>query len=274
MDIINKIFSKIEYLKYRRYINVIATLYLNFRTLPLYDALRLPIFVYGKVTFASLRGRIIIDNSHIKRGMIKMGRHQDDYILHSKKQLLRLDENGIIIFKGYCSIASDFLFKITTGTLVLGDRVWIGQGVSIDCNESIEIGDCTSITYSTILSDSNHHFVIGADKVVHRMSSPIIIGKYNWVGNNSMIDKGCVTTDFSIITHGSLVNKNYKSLSGTEDSLLLAGCPAKILKKGLRRIFESTNEKKLKEYFELNPDRDSYNWNGSFHDECEIKYFL
>ena len=251
-----------------------ATIYLNLRTLPLKQALKLPLFVYGKVTFASLRGRIIFDCPHVKRGMVKMGRHQDDYILHSKRQLLRLDKDGSIVIKGYCSIASDFLFKITTGTLVLGDRVWIGQGVCIDCNERIEIGDCTSITYSTVLSDSNHHFVIDANKVVRRMSKPIALGKYNWIGNNSIIDKGSVTTDYSIVTHGSLLNKNYRILSGTEDSLLLAGTPAKILNKGLRRIFESTNEKELKEYFKINIDKDSFIWIGSFHDECELKYFL
>lgn len=274
MDILNKIFSKLEYWKYKRYVNIMATIYLNLRTLPFKQALKLPLFVYGKVTFASLRGRIIFDCPHIKRGMVKMGRHQDDYILHSKRQLLRLDKDGSIVIKGYCSIASDFLFKITTGTLVLGDRVWIGQGVCIDCNERIEIGDCTSITYSTVLSDSNHHFVIDANKVVRRMSKPIALGKYNWIGNNSIIDKGSVTTDYSIVTHGSLLNKNYRILSGTEDSLLLAGTPAKILNKGLRRIFESTNEKELKEYFKTNIDKDSFIWIGSFHDECELKYFL
>ena len=274
MDILNKIFSKLEYWKYKRYVNIMATIYLNLRTLPFKQALKLPLFVYGKVTFASLRGRIIFDCPHVKRGMVKMGRHQDDYILHSKRQLLRLDKDGSIVVKGYCSIASDFLFKITTGTLVLGDRVWIGQGVCIDCNERIEIGDCTSITYSTVLSDSNHHFVIDANKVVRRMSKPIALGKYNWIGNNSIIDKGSVTTDYSIVTHGSLLNKNYRILSGTEDSLLLAGTPAKIMKKGLRRIFESTNEKELKEYFKTNIDKDSFVWIGSFHDECELKYFL
>lgn len=274
MDILNKIFSKLEYWKYKRYVNIMATIYLNLRTLPFKQALKLPLLVYGKVTFASLRGRIIFDCPHVKRGMVKMGRHQDDYILHSKRQLLRLDKDGSIVVKGYCSIASDFLFKITTGTLVLGDRVWIGQGVCIDCNERIEIGDCTSITYSTVLSDSNHHFVIDANKVVRRMSKPIALGKYNWIGNNSIIDKGSVTTDYSIVTHGSLLNKNYRILSGTEDSLLLAGTPAKILKKGLRRIFESTNEKELKEYFKTNIDKDSFIWIGSFHDECELKYFL
>lgn len=274
MDILNKIFSKLEYWKYKRYVNIMATIYLNLRTLPFKQALKLPLFVYGKVTFASLRGRIIFDCPHVKRGMVKMGRHQDDYILHSKRQLLRLDKDGSIVIKGYCSIASDFLFKITTGTLVLGDRVWIGQGVCIDCNERIEIGDCTSITYSTVLSDSNHHFVIDANKVVRRMSKPIALGKYNWIGNNSIIDKGSVTTDYSIVTHGSLLNKNYRILSGTEDSLLLAGTPAKILNKGLRRIFESTNEKELKKYFKTNIDKDSFIWIGSFHDECELKYFL
>lgn len=274
MDVLNKIFSKIEYWKYKRYVNIIATIYLNLRTLPFKQALKLPVFVYGKVTFASLRGKIVLDCPHVKRGMVKMGRHQDDYILHSNRQLLRLDKDGRIIVKGYCSIASDFLFKITTGTLVLGDRVWIGQGVCFDCNERIEIGDCTSITYSTVLSDSNHHFVIDANKVVHRMSKPIVLGKYNWIGNNSIIDKGCVTTDYSIVTHGSLLNKNYEQLGGTEESLLLAGTPAKILRKGLRRVFESSNEKILKEYFDANPERDSYLWNGNFHDECELKYFL
>ena len=273
--IINKIFGKIEYILYRRRVSPLSTFYLNFRTLPISQAIKFPIWVYGRVEFASLNGRIILKCNKIKSGMIKLGRHRDDYTLLSKRQFIRIDTDSSITFNGYTSIASDFLLRVTgKGNLEFGEKVWIGQGVRFDCTDNIFIGQGASITYHTIISDSNHHYVIDEKNIITRMSAPIKIGAYNWIGNNSVISKGCKTSAYTIVTHGSLLNKDYPAIDNSRKPMVLAGEPAKIIGYNKKRVFESKNEKVIKQFFENHPNEKTLFWNTEWSDDVELKYFL
>lgn len=53
--------------------NWIAILYFNFKKLPFKQAIKLPFDFYYKVRFKNLKGKIIIKNENIHRGMIKIG---------------------------------------------------------------------------------------------------------------------------------------------------------------------------------------------------------
>ena len=57
------------------------TVYINLRTLPFRTAIKLPIFIYGKVRLFMLNGQIILATENIKRGMIKIGRNADSFSL-------------------------------------------------------------------------------------------------------------------------------------------------------------------------------------------------
>ena len=50
--------------------NWIAILYFNFKKLPFKQAIKLPFDFYYKVRFKNLKGKIIIKNENIHRGMI------------------------------------------------------------------------------------------------------------------------------------------------------------------------------------------------------------
>ena len=52
--------------------NLYKTLYLNFKMLPFSQAIKLPIWIYGKMIFRSLEGKIIIDSDRITSGMIRV----------------------------------------------------------------------------------------------------------------------------------------------------------------------------------------------------------
>ena len=58
--------------------NVLKTLYVNFKMLRFKEARKLPLWIYGKMSFRSLKGKIIID-SPIYPGMIRIGR-KDWYV--------------------------------------------------------------------------------------------------------------------------------------------------------------------------------------------------
>lgn len=148
----------------------------------------------------------------------------------------------------------------------------MGQSVLVDCNKMISIGDCTSITYNCTLSDSNHHYTINENNVVFRKDGEIHIGTFNWIGNNSFICKGTVTSYGTLCAHGSLLNKNYTEINNRP--VTLAGAPAKIVARGYKRIFDSRTEYKIDCYFSNHKEDDCIKEDPTFTDNCELKYFL
>lgn len=104
--------------------------------------------------------------------------------------------------------------------------------------------------------DSNYHFIkdITTGKITkHR--APIIIGKGCWINAGSVITKGAVIPDYSILARNTFVGKDLTSL-GTNN--LIAGSPAKIIRHGVQRIIDYSEEKRLMQYFNDNPEAQYY----------------
>src|SRR6185437_3983673 len=70
------------------------------------------------------------------------------------------------------------------GKLLIGDRVFINQGVVISAQESIEIGDDTKIGYFSALYDSNFEEM---DPGHPAKARPVTIGKNVWLGNGVLV---------------------------------------------------------------------------------------
>lgn len=241
-----------RFFSYSRFFNPFATLYLNFRTVRFRDAIRLPIFVYGRVDFVCLRGRILIE-SPICSGMIKLGRHRDDYTLGKVSKLCLLFNESTIVFKGKCSIGDNFLLRVVDkGILTFGEYVWLGSSVSVFCFNNIEIGDYSSITFNSKLMDSNCHYIVNTDsQIVKPILGSVSIGRFNWIGNSSTIMKGCATGDYVNVASNSLLNKSYIDLG---NNILLAGSPAVKKVDNVRRIFSPIIEKRVNQFYATNPN--------------------
>ena len=68
------------------------------------------------------------------------------------------------------------------------------------------------------------------------MSQPISVqDTYNWFGNRCNIMKGTITPNNTIVASNSLCNKDYSDIP---EYSLLAGSPAKLKNKGIKRLFE------------------------------------
>jgi acetyltransferase-like isoleucine patch superfamily enzyme len=107
------------------------------------------------------------------------------------------------------------------GHLIIGDRVFVNQGVVIAVSESIEIGDDSKIgDFSTIL-DSNYHDMepIHPDK-----PRPVTIGKNVWLGNGVLVLPGSRIGDHTVVAARSVVKGDLPS------RVLAAGNPAKVVK--------------------------------------------
>lgn len=99
-------------------------------------------------------------------GTIRLGRHVR---VHRRSKLLAMDG----------------------GTLEIGSNTALGNGVSVNCMESIVIGEGVQIGPDTKIYDHDHDYRvpggIGAGKFV---TAPVTIGDNSWIGCNVVILRG------------------------------------------------------------------------------------
>lgn len=268
---INKSFGLLERKITSRWFNPLATLYVNFRTMPFNIAWHLPIYVYGRVKFKNLKGKIEF-TCNVKPGLIKMGRHDDIYH-HAPYGILFLDTNAKIIFNGYCSIAAGFIWRVSdTGILNIGSFSGFGNFCRIFCSNNIKIGEHCRITYNCILMDTNSHYTINLQNYkVYRKEGIIEIGSKNWIGNNSRILKGCKTGEGTIVTAGSMVNKDFS----TYCNVLLSGTPAEVKRESISRCFSFTRENEINNFFKTHPQAKYMEYDETYTDPVEdlIQFF-
>ncbi len=123
----------------------------------------------------------------------------------------------------------------------------IAECVRMLVDTEVSVGDYTRITFGCLVIDSEFHFVLNTQTgVVGTTRYPIKIGKYNWIGNSSVIKKGTVTPDYTIVSNGSMLTKDYTDVPKYS---ILVGVPAKLKGSGFRRIYNDQKNQELNAYF-------------------------
>lgn len=98
------------------------------------------------------------------------------------------------------------------GKLYIGANTKINYNCIIACHDSITIGGGTELGPSVFLYDHDHDYRVGLKKNVFK-TEPISIGKNCWIGANTVILKGTVIGDNSIVAAGSVVKGIFPSES-------------------------------------------------------------
>lgn len=220
--------------------NWIAILYFNFKMLPFKQAIHLPFDFYYKVRFECLKGKIVINpNIKLYRGIIKIGSRGSEMFPHTPT-IINFRKGGQIYFNGITEIGiGTYIYVGDKGRLTLENRVRIGACNKLYCEKDITIGNEVDISWESQIFDTNFHFMENMEnKQILEKDTPIRIGSYNWFGNRVNIMKGTQTPDHCIIASNSLCNKDYTSLPSYS---LIAGSPAKLVKQGIRRLFEGVD---------------------------------
>lgn len=110
----------------------------------------------------------------------------------------------------------------------------IMPGCYIQGGGKIKIGDYTQIAPNVGIISANHDVL---DSRRH-IESLVDIGKYCWIGMNSVVLPGVTLGDFTIVGAGSIVTKSFP-----EGYCVLAGNPAKKIKDlDKNNCLEFTNE--------------------------------
>lgn len=239
-------------------LNVVKTLYVNFRCLPFRQAIHLPIHLFGRVAIHTLRGKISIDTKNVSTGMIRIGYRWFD-LFPSSYIPTQLWVSGDLCFHGKCIISGGvgIFVQSKTATMSVGENVCIGGGSLVKAMNEVIIGDYTRITGNCVVMDSNMHYVKNIETgVVKKPWGSILIGRYCWINSGSIVTKGTVLPDYCVTARNTFLNKDY---SDNGNNLFLVSSPAKVTSARVQRVFSRDKELTLHRYFMVeNPEAEEY----------------
>lgn len=230
-------------------LNILKTIYFNFKMLPFKQAVKFPFFLYGKIILLDLSGRVSIE-SEIRTGMIRIGYKWID-MWPTSFLPTQIYISGEIIFQGSCIVSGGANLSVHSnrGSLFIGKNVLIGGGSIVKCLKRIEIGEDSRITGNCVVMDCNMHFIKNIDTgTVANYMAPIKIGKRCWITPGSNVLKGAVIPDYSITSRNAYLSKDYSEF-GT--NLFLVGSPAKPSSSRVQRIVTIDKQNEIAEYFKL-----------------------
>ena len=221
--------------------NLFRTLLFNIKAFGLLKGLKLPVYVYSKVMIYHI-GRIEF-KCPVSRGLITIGMNKrDEALCHTI-----WDNNGTIEVSGRLFI--NFGVKIVNqGVITFGGDNAIGSACTITIEDRLDIGHDTSFGRRTDIMDSDSHFLIDVEsRTIQRNSKPIRIGNYNWFGSNTFVKKGTVTPDYLLVASpNALLCKDYSEVA---PYTIMAGSPARPIASGKRRLYNFSNERKVRNFF-------------------------
>lgn len=121
--------------------------------------------------------------------------------------------------------------------IVFGDKVNIGDNVSIRCANKIVIGNNVLMGSKVLIIDNSHGVYSGENQNSPETppneriltSAPVIIEDNVWIGEGAVIQQGVTIGKGSIIAANSVVTKDVPA------NCIVGGIPAKIIKKWNQR---------------------------------------
>lgn len=233
------------------------TIAFNLRMFPLRQAIHLPVLLFGNVDIRDCKGGNceFIEDIPFKDLFAQVCIGNVFCQLHGRNvrpYYTRLSIKGTLQFGKMVFVSGGgLIFVGKDATLSIGDSVYIGPKVKIDCWEHIQIGNLTSFSWECQIFDTNVHYVISKNGVVHKHTKPITLEHNVWIGNRSTIGPGAALGAYSILASNSLLNIDY---SGIEAGLF-AGVPAKLKKEGCYSLKNNLIENKINEWFDNNRDQ-------------------
>ena len=207
----------------------IKTLWFNFKALPFSQAIKCPILVgrnvmvknIGKINFAG-----DVYPGMVSIAVIKISTIETNYTPTI------FNNRGILNVGGRLKLhPGAVLAIIPNATVTLGNHVGFGANTRVVCRKGITIGDDVRISWNCHILDSDFHFLYNIEKDrYYQRSKDISIGSNVFIGNGCTVGKGTVIPDGCVVSCISKVSGDYVSEG---ENLLIAGNPAKVIKKGV-----------------------------------------
>lgn len=206
----------------------VSSLYINFRVLPLKQAMRMPIQIKWNTKIQNIsKGSIEIDADIIAHNMIRIG-YRGGKFLHSGKTYIDIVNGGKAIFKGTATVADGASLFIDGGKVIFGSNFYSNCNMQIHCEKSIQFGNDLLMGWNVSLRDNDGHSVY-IDGEIKSVIGDIKIGDHVWIASDVTILKNTTISDNSLVACNSVVC----GLKMENTNCLVAGIPAKIKKENV-----------------------------------------
>ncbi len=129
--------------------------------------------------------------------------------------------NNALLDVGECVARSGAYVVVTDNAKLIIEQCTINKNVSICCFKEIKIGKRVTISENVCIRDSDNHEVLRDGYI---KTAPICIEDDVWIGMNVTILKGVHIGKGSVISAGSVVNRD------VPDHCLVGGVPAKVIR--------------------------------------------
>lgn len=111
-------------------------------------------------------------------------------------------KNGTAHFGKEQITRGNAVFRVEDGELIIGDKCFFNQNVSITCKKKIVIGDRCQIANNVVIVDHDH---AGSENWDSYVETPVTIGNDVWIGANVVVMRGTTIGDKAVIGAGSIV---------------------------------------------------------------------
>lgn len=260
---LNDLLARLEMNKVETRLRFWKTIYFNFRTMPAREAWKTPVWIYGKTYFYNLSGSCVpLKGTKVRPGTFVIG-HMDQ--TRSCDTITSITLKGKLYYGNNIVLRQGAKLKIG-GRLILEDNVYIGDNNTFMIDDSCTIGSKTRVANNCTFMDTDIHYIIDVNTgVVNPNLKPITIGEGNWIGAYTMIKKGVQTPRF-MITVGpyACLTKNY--IKDIPEYACMGGCPAKLIKVGLRRVNNKKSERIISSHYDNS--NDAFVYQGDIDSFC------
>ena len=205
------------------------SIYFNLKYLPFRQAIKLPILLY-KPKLIKCKGKIIIESTSIRTGMIKLGFNQVHAYPHSG--IIFENNGGVIVFKGNATIGNNSSLCVgPNACLRFGNNFNANAGCKIVCWYKISFDYNVRLGWENMVLDTNFHRLKNKEGgYANKGYGSINIAHDTWVATRCTILGGAQTQPYTVVATNSLLSKKYDN-----SYVMLGGSPAKILKEGVYR---------------------------------------
>jgi putative colanic acid biosynthesis acetyltransferase WcaF len=89
--------------------------------------------------------------------------------------------------------------------LTIGNEVWIGENVWIDCLVPVTIGNNVCLSQGAVLLTGSHNYKKPAFDLI---TGAIVLEDGVWIGAGAIVNQGIIAASHAVLTSGSVATKN------------------------------------------------------------------
>ena len=182
------------------------------------------------------RSNIIITGNNNHVSMHFDSEENVEKLLLNEGFLLIIKGNNNTVNLGTIILRYSNILGMSGLKLIIGQLPGLGAGVSIngvtlylqEDKSNVSIGEDSQLSWGIDIWCTDAHTITNLKGEPINFAQSIEIGKHVWVGKDVKIGKNTKIPDNSIVGWGSIVTKVFN-----EPNIILAGIPAKIVKRGI-----------------------------------------